>query len=187
MSPDSIRMLRSTITRRGRTSSGGTSIFFFPLRFKREILPLLQSWKSAPFSICHLGLSYQTLLVLLWELTCLFTETQRQSSSTTPAFPSTSPSPLRQIHQHFFLGRGEDTSLVSQHGKEHFQPLLHLLQPYEKSPIPPPKEQHYFVKIFFLFVCLLGFFVFLFFKEGHFPHFSLQLKWRQGQAIYVWL
>lgn len=153
MSPDSIPKLRSTITRRGRTSSGGTNIFF-PLRFKREILPLLQSWKSAPFSICHLGLSYQTLLVLLRELTCLFTETQRQSSSTTPAFPNTSPSPLRQILPALFSGEGGEHLTSFPAWQKTFPATFALVTALWKITYILSKEQYYFFKVF-LFVCFL--------------------------------
>lgn len=186
MSPDSIPVLLSTITRRGRTSSGGTNIFFFLSVSKEK-----SSHYYSPENLLH-------SLFVIWDWVIRHylyyfgnwhVYLQRHKGNPA-AQPLLFPAPLllssAKFYQHFFLGRGEDTSLVSQHDRKHFQPLLHLLQPYEKSPISPPKEQYYFSRVF-LFVCLLGIFVFLFFKEGHFPHFSLQLKWRQGQAIYVWL
>lgn len=165
MSPDSIPVLLSTIKRRGRTSSGGTNIFFFPLRFKREILPLLQSWKSAPFSICHLGLSYQTLLVLLWELTCLFTETQRQSSSTTPAFPSTSPSLLRQILPALFSGEGGGHLTSFPAWQKTFPATFALVTALWKITYIPPKEQYYFSRVFFCLFACWGFLYFFFLKR----------------------
>lgn len=187
MSLDSIRMLRSTITRRGRTSSGGTNIFFLSISKEKS------SHYYSPENLLH-------SLFVIWDWVIrhylyyfgnwhVYLQRHKGNPAAQPLlFPAPLLLPSAKFYQHFFLGRGEDTSLVSQHDREHFQPLLHLLQPYEKSPISPPKEQHYFFKVFFFVFLLVGVFcISFFFKEGHFPHFSLQLKWRQGQAIYVWL
>lgn len=186
MSPDSIRMLRSTITRRGRTSSGGTSIFFSS-PFQKRNPPTITVLK-----IC--SILYLSSGIELSDTTCITLGTDMSIYRDTKAIQQHNPC----FSQHLsFSPPPNSPALFSGEGRGHltsfpawqkpFPATFALVTALWKITYIPPKGTALFCQDFFLFVCLLGFFVFLFFKEGHFPHFSLQLKWRQGQAIYVWL